>query len=370
MNAARLTTHGLRLLLPLGLGLSTSGCFLFCLGGPRRVPPGPLITVDGPESPQILDDVHGWVLYNPVAGRRLEVTELPSNARHELELAYDPDRMSGPDDLGRIVYLAEAPRDDWHQLRVIDVHTGVEQVLVERRGNPNWHSTVWFLELAPRGGHVALGALPYDKANPFNNRNPQELEIWNLADGSHVNLGPLRPLSASWFPDGERLLVERLVPLAEVGQHEPLPPQIHERSRGYMHVDYRPSLQILEIATGNWSWVCWGFEPMVSPDGKRFLYRLDENDRWVRDIDTGAARAVELPGAIPHVDPLAWLSPDILLYSARATTGQDPGVRTVEPWPCTVQTIRLFTAKAARIDTREFVTVIPTADGLVCAAGR
>jgi hypothetical protein len=303
--------------------LSLPGCLVLCMEWGSGPPKDPPTTIDGPENEELAATVHGWIvaLHAP---SKLEVTALPGLERSTIELPDETYRVSGPDELGRVVYVSSAPHDR-HRLCTVDLQSHRRRVLFERLGDPNGtgdptrHPPVSLVLLAPKGGHIALGtSLNGQRVWPS-----EELELWSLDDDMHENLGPIRALSGSWFSDGKRLVVERLVPPEEVGLHETVPPELDDDLRKDLFDGFHRSLQILDIATGSWTWVCWGAQPLVAPDGKHLLYRLS-GWRWMlRDLDTGEAHQVALIGALGYPD--AWLTNDVVLYQAEVTTGQDPG---------------------------------------------
>jgi hypothetical protein len=320
--------------------------------------PPPLPTIDGPEKTELLARVDGWVIAGSCA-ETLEVVSLPDLGHTNVRLKGRAWLQSAPDESGRFVYVTDAgPTNRFgytqHQARVASVDGHDDRVLFERRGNALYNDPVSFVELAPRDGLLAIATTPYDAMNPYQPRTTEELELWDIDDGSHRSLGAVRAWDASWFPDETKLAVECQLSPAENAAHEPVPADVRESSRGLVFEESPPSIQVLDIATGAWTWIAWGFEPRVSPDGEKLLYRVGRTSWTVRDLRTGASRAIALPGAFNH--PCTWMSDDVVLYLALATTGSDPGVlRTPMKLPQP-----MWTMKAARIDTQEFKTVCPS----------
>ncbi len=338
--------------LAVGLCLLATSCPLLDAVVNTTAPdPAPLPTVPGPENERLLADVHGWVLHCD-GDDSVEAIALPTLERTSIELAARPFFMSAPDEIGRFLYVCDG---GGVEIMLANVDGRKEKMLARRIGSPLWNDTSTFIELSRRGGLVALGAAPVDDTSPY---TEQHLEIWSLDDGSRTDLGPVFAWSAAWFPDCRRLLVERLVPPEEIHLHEAPPIAMRERDWGVSkHPGCVTSLQILDVPTKTWSWVGWGSDPLLSPNGEQVLfYRGGDQDAWcVTDLNGGSARTLELPGCLGF--PIAWLAHDIVLYPASPTTGTDPGVaRTPVKRPRANWTI-----KAGRIGGPDFLTVIPSA---------
>jgi hypothetical protein len=351
-----------RVAVRVSLGVSSSLLFSSCpLLNLTASDPPPRQTIPGPENDRLLDGVHGWALQcDGFAG--IEAIALPTLARSPVKLTTRPFFMSAPDELGRFVYVGEGAGSDFF---LANVDGRKDELLEKRAGSPLWNDTTEFIELSQRGGLVALGTRAYDESSPFEPKTEQHLEIWNLDDGSRADLGPVPAWSVAWFPDGRRLLVERRVPPVEIALHEPPPAAMRERNSAYRYPGCVTSLQIFDLATRTWSWVGWGSNPLLSPDGRGVLFYRGggEHDSWcVTDLQGGSARTLELPGCIGF--PLAWLADDIVLYPALATTGSDPGVcRTLQKRPRANWTI-----KAGRIGGPDFLMVIPSASRFTTVA--
>ena len=336
-------------------GLSIVGyltlVLLFSLGGLLMPAPEPGPSVEGPENVSLLAGVRGSVLHQ--VGQELMSTIVGSRETRVVQ----HDRawfVSGPDDQGRYTYVTEGRfLLQRHAVHVATLVDGSDRVLFERPGSSNWHGTIRFVELAASGGHLAVGTRPYDPNDPFGLSGPVSLEIWDLDDGGYRKLPAEGTASASWFPDGQRLAIEVWVRPDTLTSVEPMPNAVRELHVRAESRHLRPAIYILDTRSNERTWLTWGSEPRVSPDGNRILVKLDENEWTTFDLPTGTSSPVSLPGALAY--PCAWMTEDVLLYPAARTTGSDPGYTRAPGFAPTPN----WTLKAARPGSEDFVTVVP-----------
>ena len=315
--------------------------------------PDPLPGLDGPENDSILRGIPGVVLHQ--VGHELESISISDrNPR-----AVQHDRawfVSGPDNRGRYAFVTEKNGylQDRHALHVASLADDSDRVVFERPGSTNWHGTIRLVEIAPTGGLLAVVTKPYDPIDPFDPSGPVTLELWNLDDSGHRELPAEGVYSGSWFPDGRRIAIEAWIDPDSAGSVEPMPDVVRKRRGLAPHLDRRPAIFVLDTTTDERTWVTWGEQPRVSPDGGRMMMRLGSEACVIFDLASRSSSPVSLPGAIEY--PCAWMSRDVLLYPAAPTTGADPGYARAPVFRPTPK----WTLKAARPGTSEFVTVVPS----------
>jgi hypothetical protein len=300
----------------------------------------PIAPMDGPEKPEILDRVEGWVLEWESGQPNVTLHEIPSLVQRTITTASPVDTLSGPDADGRFIYEAHG------NLRLASVDGQDEKELFHRAGGDS-PAVQWFA-IAPQ---KELMAVALSRTSEFTLGDPIDIQIWNVATGEHRSLGRIDAvMNGCWFQDAKRLMVEVVsIRPADVD----IDPETGLRHTRHPEEDTR-DLEILDIETGSLTPVCAGTEHLLSPDDRRLIYSPAGSKRMVRELSSGLEETVKIPGSVGDV--YAWISADIVLYAARPTAGENPGVlRTGNKYPQAK-----WTAKAARLNTWDFVTVSPS----------
>src|SRR5204863_9351284 len=119
--------------------------------------PGPLLpTVDGPRAPAMLLGTHGTlVVLDREDPAHLTLLSLPSLERRSVSVASRVFCISGPDDQGRVAYVAV--EDKWkherYALRIMSIRDGSDRLLFQRDG---LLSPTAQIALSPAGGRIAF----------------------------------------------------------------------------------------------------------------------------------------------------------------------------------------------------------------------
>lgn len=280
-----------------------------------------LKTIDGPETATIGATVTGYLLMDrPVGG--IVAYELPTCR----EITVFPERQSavqcvaGPDLRGRIVYLQKGP-DDVTRLKTASIDgTGNTEVVA-------YKERVWGvfgnqLALAPKGGLAAVLARPAGKQmhDPKAYLMEGSLEVWDIEKKRLARTLPnVLEKGFSWTPDGNALLLVRMVGTSELKDWSPGPDAFGSGFKNWKEV---PALYSLDVERGTLRFVCVGWYPVVTEDGKSVLVS-DWDGRWVRGrLEDGASEAISWPGN--WRGPIAVLSDDTIIYWGLPTTGAEP----------------------------------------------
>lgn len=260
--------------------------------------------------------------------------------------------ISNPDASGHVVYVefdAALPSQRWMRVRSGAAPTIVHAARGER-------SVGRHLALDPTGERIAYVARPaVAETLAFQTLSEGTIEIRAVRGGEVVATGE-RALDdvIAWTPDGARLVIARLEDresaLREAGHAFATD---REYADGYRDRARLPVVGFLDPATRTFEPVCIGERPLLAPDGATLLVQ-DPQMRVRRvDVATRTWEEVALIGLV-HPGPFAFVAPDVVLYPAWPTVGDD--VRWPEDAP--VATLpQERTLKLARIGTDEFVTI-------------
>ncbi len=361
----------------------THGCNILLLGYSAIDPPQPLPTIEGPENPHLLDDVHGTLLWRNQSGvlseepPELSVVRFPELTSTTIRFEDRPDAFDGPDDRGRFVYRAY-PNHHQPQLRIHDLRTNEDRKLFE------WSPVdEQIIRLSPSGG-LLFTSLRMDAGSGNDRSSSRTVALIDIETLERRDLGSAAVRDASWFPDGHKLAIElwadvdanqgRALSSADAG---PTPEDIWRGKGG----DRAESLiEILDTESGDLHFCAFGRFPLASPDGHTILYFRNAPNHYVEarphlfDLDSGSDRVLELPGLLTparvkvsedggprsYGTVYGWLSERIVLYDALATSGQRPGY--VPAQDLMMGYYPKWTVKAADVDTLEFETVFPSAN--------
>jgi hypothetical protein len=343
-----------------------------CAGGQQ-----PLPTVDGPEAPELVQQVQGYVVMNghgedDVPDGLMVAVALPS--RKSQVLIKSPPRngadtptlhaLSGPDAEGRIAYVEDhffvpTDKDRRHLLKVIRIDGTNDTELFSRPGDAMWarHGEIGHaLALSPTRGRVAFLSGLQGVQMPGALLSAGSIEIWDIAKkaGHKADVTAVDdPLS--WFPDGKRLAYVELVPPKEMVKPASEPEDFGAGFKGWEKV---PAVHVLDTDTGKRTFLHLGWQPIVSSDGKSVLVQDFDNRLRLVTVADGKSQAVKLPGYWGR--SLALLEGSRVLYWGLPTTGSPPRFTKYnsplagpKPMP---------SLKVADINSDKFHTVLPYLD--------
>lgn len=354
------------------LASSLTGCELINDVATAIDPPAKLPSIDGPEDAQLLDDVHGTLVWSD-RDHHAETLSLPH--RDRLRFQVDSGAVSGPARSGLLLYRRrETSKQD---VRWRDLSSGSEAILVEKV--PPTSFFVMTLCASGDRAFIAWGDL----------QTTGHALTWTRASGERRDFGGLLVRNASWLPDGVHLVIEHWVSASE-GRGVP-PPELDEGWGTFNPIAESrvqesatklwPGIEVLDTRRGDTEWIAWGRDPLVSPDGTRLLYELSPRlPLRLRDMASGTERDLELPGLLrrhhwpegeedeSRSDGIVhqWLTNRIVIYDALPTSGRDPGYVS----ELDLQTFHAkWCIKAADVESLAFETVIDSVDAPECSFG-
>lgn len=334
---------------------------IFISGCDVRLP-----TIDGPESGDILPQLHGYIIVDMPRGGIVAI-ELPSMKEIIIRKPWDEknspvDALSGPDNHGRIAFITSNLGSTTYSLKVIDVNTQKETEVFTRHGSSWPHETQNYghsFSLSPDGGMIAfiinyennLSLIPNDYVNIG------ALEIVKIENGS-VTKTDIKALDngLSWFSDGEQLAYAALI------RKEELPNNLRTNFDDDFGREMKtwhsvPVTFLLNLAKMSSKPLHIGWNPTVSKDGSSILIQDYEGRMRLYKISSGESTSVNLPPARQsHVFSL--IGQDMVLYKGLPTKGSKQKFRLTS----TFGTTPYWTLKVAQLNTAKFKTVIQHLD--------
>lgn len=331
-------------------------------------------TVAGRESPELVKEVHGYILMSEPVGGIAQV-KLPEVKQSPLRPpAQAPDKewwrvhaLAGPDRTGRVALIDGDMTNKRHRLTTMRVGDHQTRVLFERRGDPLWdHVISPHLALTSEGGRIAIIAPLQSRQTPGALHHEGPIEVWDVDTGKSQTFD-VRALDdkLAWLPDGRRIVFAKLVPrdmLPLTGRDE-----FMSFCRDWPAI---PAVHLLDTTTGQVQFIHPGRSPIVSPDGMRMFVLGESNQiqpdgrghRWAARwrlvaCDGSFSKAVTLHG---EGRPVALLKGGLYLTLAEPTEGRPD--RFTENNSPLVGPKPMWSLKFARLESPEFVTVVPYFD--------
>lgn len=304
-----------------------------CFGSPGI----PLPTIDGPEDPSLISRARGtFVWVDPLGNdRRLQILDLPSGRRSELELRSKPIQVAGPDRDGRVVYVERVLKPEARfMLSVVSLRGGSESPVHEQASEILMGDDVR-VSLAPTGGRVALVVQLHLGAYQF--AEPALFVIDVASKQSRPIEGLFAMHRPCWFPDGRRVAVV----------------EKDENDGSFV-------TSILDVVSDERVRVGSGVVRAISGDGASLF--LSDEGRVLR-VETSNGAVLVDPVSIPGLyepgrvrDPLVADAGDgVMLYESLPTTGVEQ------------ELVRGFMAEGSAMwplklcdtDSHAFATVVP-----------
>lgn len=234
-------------------------------------------------------------------GFKLTATSLTTGLTR-LVLAPDRSRrvasVSGPDAEGTVAYLTLDKVGSETSLRTARLDGTQDRLLVRRASTGSgWHP----IALAPTGRRIACQA----ECSTVQMHAPKALleegvlEVWDTRSRQRSVPGArVLSMGMSWFPDGERLAVVRLVSSTEAPQLDEQPDGFGAEFRAWPTV---PVVCIVDLRSGQSEMLHIGWLPVVSEDGACVLVE-DFQQRLRRvDVKSRTSSVTTLPGKIGSV---------------------------------------------------------------------
>ena len=299
--------------------LAASGCYWLWSVLTCEVP---LPTVDGPEDPALLADLHGALILSD-RSRELRILSLPERTERTLVLDEPSHAHTAIDQQGRLAYVVR--RKLSYEVRLASIHGGDERVLVDARGELEILAGV---ALSATTGRLAFVSAIHEGAYRY---SPRRLEIFDLDSGAQPRefevAGCMRP---RWMPDGRWLAVAA--------------------DSGVMLLDAERGAEQPIALPGYPCPGPTGFPMLV--DGSRTVDGVADAVVWKLDAPSAKPEPVTVPGKLYSL--LGWTDAGLVLYEGLPTTGtvQQP-LYAFLAGPCSRWTI-----KVAAADGR-FATLVP-----------
>lgn len=169
-----------------------------------------------------------------------------------------------------------------------------------------------------------------------------------------LSLPAIRALDdgVSWFPDGRQLAY---VALADA--RNTLHDTFGAVGQSFVGWDRRPTVMILDIASGETTVADLGIDPIVSSTGRKIIVRDFERNFRIIDLAAGAPHAENWPGSWGRV--IAFLDDRYVVFQGLPTEGS-PVTRS--PYGSFRKGTQMLPIKVVDLETRKFATLIPTVD--------
>lgn len=337
---------------------------------PAPAPP----TVDGPESSTLVHKLDGYVVTNDSGD--ITAIALPSLKKHVVrQVKWDGDfgptihTISGPDDKGRIAYVEDYffvkdNKDRRHLLKTVNIDGTKDTEIFSRPGDAMWAGNGEigkYLALAPTGGKIAFLSGFVNKQMPLALLHEGRIEIWDIEKRLRcpASVKAIDQLMC-WFPDGKRLAYVALtrrdaLPHPAFGLEE-------FGTYGGRSWDEVPAVYVLDIESGNSSFLHVGWTPIVAAEGNTLLIggwnKRSEYSFNQLVLESRETKPVKWPGnaglavAIP--------AENIVLYWGLPTAGTKINYTTNNS--SLVGPKLVLTLKIAILDSNQFQTVVPEID--------
>jgi len=325
-----------------------------------------LPTVDGPESNDLLTQLHGYILIDKPKGGILAI-ELPSTKEIIIRKPWGEknnpvDALSGPDNQGRIAFIDSGLGATNYSLKVIDLNTQKETEIFTRHGSSWPHETQNYgdsFSLSPTDGVVAFIINYKDDFSliPNDYVNIGTLEIVKIKNGDVIKTD-IKALDKglSWFPDGKQLAYVALIRKDKLPNH--LRTTFDDNFGREMTLwKSIPVTFLVDLTKMSSRPIHIGWNPIVSKDGSSILIQDYEGRIRLYKISSGESVSVNLPPAKQsHV--FSFIGQDMLLYKGLPTKGSKQKFRLTS----TFGTTPYWTLKVAQLNTGKFKTLIQYLD--------
>ena len=337
----------------------------------------PLPTINGPETVNLLSQVHGVLVTRhrrATDGLTAEIAavELPGLQQIIIHPPADAQyvfvtQVSGPDEDGRIAYVQENSDGDAARLSTVRLDGTDNRVISTATGKP--HSVFGaYPALAPKGGNIAVMARVRDVADVTQPAAVEQLTVWNIDTKRRSKIAvDAEDIGISWFPDGDSLVY-----VAALRKDDILPTTLEDLTGNdpacleYVSgMELVPVVSLLDIRSGRSRQLHMGTNPVVSSDGRSVLLRC--GGFLIMDLASRSMSPATWPGDsqlhmvwLGHIQtPLAFLGGRMIVYRGLPTTGEQA---IYNPMGSVDGGGQLVTIKLATIGTGEFQTVIPAID--------
>ena len=334
-------------ILVLAIAMLISGCDV-------RLP-----TVNGPESEDLLPQLHGYIIMDRERG--IIGIELPSTKEIIIRKPWDKknnpvDALSGPDNQGRIAFIDSDLGAEIYSLKIIDMATRKETVVFTLHGSywPQDENYGQSFSYSRTGGMVAFITNYKDDLSLIRNDyvNIGTLEIVKTEKGIVIKT-KIKALDKglAWFPDGKQLVYAALVRKNELPHN--LKMQFDDGFGREMNAWHSiPVVFVLDVITMSSRPLHIGWNPIVSSDGSS-IFIQDYKGRLRKYImATHDSISVDIPPTKQsHV--FSSIGNDVLLYKGLPTKGSKQKFR----FTSTFGTTLYWTLKVAQLTTGKFKTI-------------
>lgn len=324
--------------------------------------PGKFETVDGPEATHLVSQSQGYIIYGGEPAT-IEVISLPSLKQNSIRLpgfVEDFYQLSGPDEEGRIAYLAEAKVKFYEKEKYIVALTTLSgknhEVILSKEGEV-WDAFALFPKLSPKGGRLAV----FRETEPNSGEGIQQiLDVRSKRTLVEFQIPRGGSRGISWFPDGEKIAYSKYVDHRELKGFDSYPEALQRAYANNLNTSYHwpqvTCIFIYDLRSDKHTLLRAGHNPIVSPDGKSILFQQPgiglSLDYYLLNLETGEVRPVDWLGQ--ERGAIAFTAPNVILDRGLPTTGRRHEILVGPSTP-------FLAVKLVDLTTGEFQTVIESA---------
>ena len=337
-------------------------------------PPESFPTISGKEDTTLVNRIDGYLIYefNGTVVKSLpNLKERYLNDTYLFTDFYNPtfgsidiiNGVSGPDEEGNIVYFTSILYENY-TLMATTIDGKEPEVIFTRKGD-SISDIGNDVALSPRGGYAAFVSNLQGIQTDMGYLQEGTLEIWDVINKKKLDLN-VKALAngLAWFPDGKILAYTKLISQEEL---KAIGINIEDSiiQKKYLSSENITVVYVYDLSQKTDKFLSVGEDPVISDDGKKFII-FNGQYSYLFDIDTKESKMINLPGRFYYYGsqhwsgPIAFISPNLVLYRAVFTEGAKPQWTTgnsplVGPKP-------LVTIKLTDLDTGQFQTIVEGID--------
>jgi hypothetical protein len=322
-----------------------------------------LPTVDGPESPELLQHIQGYIITDKAVGGLVAI-ELPSEKEIVVRKADDNHApihcLSGPDNKGRIAVIESG--NETYTLKIIDIGARKEREIFTRQGSywPHYDENYGdSFSFSNSGGMIAYIRNYKSESSFIPNRSIQigQLVIVNSETGKIMQT-EIKALDEglAWFPDGEKLLYSAIVNRTDLPKN--IATSFDDNFAGEMKAWQNiPVVFQLDLKKMIARQLHVGLNPIVSRDGDSVLLQDYAKRMRLYKVSTDESTAIDIPAA-KDAQVFSFIGEELFLYRGLPTKGSSQKWR----FTSTFGRVPIWTLKVAHLKSGKFKTIVQELD--------